>query len=104
MPAKVDATMMILVCMDICVGMAIVQLNLKHKIAQIAVMRLQQNLWLVIPLIHASKTKDIVILMMTAMELFVVAKTIVQQVPDMPMEQTAVMTIVQSGLILARVH
>ena len=104
MPAKVDATMMILVCMDICVGMAIVQLNLKHKTAQIAAMRNQQNLWLVILLIHAMKTKDIATLMMTVMELFVVDKTIVQHMLDTLMEQIAAMTIVQSGLILARVH
>ena len=101
MPAKVDATMMILVCMDICVGMAIVQLNLKHKTAQIAAMRNQQNLWLVILLIHAMKTKDIATLTMTVMELFVVGKTIVQHMLDTLMEQIAAMTIVQSGLILA---
>ena len=101
MPAKVDATMMILVCMDICVGMAIVQLNLKHKTAQIAVMRLQQNLQLVIQLIHALKTKDTALLMMTVTELFIVAKAIVQRVLDMPMEQIVAMITVQSGLILA---
>ena len=38
---KVDATMMILVYLDIYVGMATVPLSLKHKTAQIAVMRLQ---------------------------------------------------------------
>ena len=101
MPAKVDVTMMILVCMDICVDMAIVQLNLKHKTAQIAVMRLQQNLQLVIQLIHALKTKDTALLMMTVMELFIVAKAIVQWVLDMPMEQIVAMITVQSGLILA---
>ena len=101
MPAKVDATMMILVCMDICVGMAIVQLNLKNKTAQIAVMRLQQNLQLVIQLIHALKTKDIAMLIMTVMELFVVVRKIVQWVLDMPMEQIVAMITVQSGLILA---
>ena len=104
MPTKVDATMTILVCLDICAAMTTAPLNLKHKTAQIAAMRLQQNLWLAIQLIHAMKTKDIATLMMTVMELFVVDKTIVQHMLDTLMEQIAAMTIVQSGLILARVH
>ena len=50
------------------------------------------------------QTKVNATMMMTVMELFVVDKTIVQHMLDTLMEQIAAMTIVQSGLILARVH